>query len=509
MVLLIACANVAGMLLGRASARRQEIAIRRALGAGRGRVIRQLLTESMLLASIGGLAGGLLAHWLSGGITAASSWLPIAQDLDLRMDLRILVYATAVTALTAVLFGLAPAQRAAGFDVVASLKDDNGGSIGRQRMRRILVGAQVAMSTALLLWSGLFGRSLGRMQHVDPGFDPSGVLLATMTFERGSSPQVNSIVTSIPQRVRDSGAVESAGLSTIVPLAMSDREEFDVTFADSTGAMVRRPVLANRLSPGWFATMRIPLVAGRDFTGTDRDGAPRVAIVNETLARQFWNGDALGRRIVHNRQSLDVVGVVRDSKYWTLGETAAPALYLPVLQGSPRTVTVFARTTDRGSTTAVIQREVQRVAPELAVEIRPMDEAVAVALRPAQIGAAATGTFGVVAILLSGLGVYGLVSFAVLQRRREIGVRQVLGATPKDIAVLIVGTMARLTAAGITMGLAAGALGAMALRGFLVGVTPLDPVTVALDVAVVTIAALLACGPAALRASRTDPVRLY
>jgi predicted permease len=504
-VLLIACANVAGMLLGRASARRHEIAMRLALGAGRGRLVRQLLTESLLFAVAGGAAGGLLARWLSQGRAAASAWLPIARNLDLSLDLRVLAYATAVTVFTALIFGLAPARGAARFDVIASLKEDHGGSTGRHALRQTLVGAQVAMATALLLWSGLFGRSLTRARDVDPGFDPAGVLLATVTFDRESPQEIANILGALQQRVRESGA-DAAALATIVPLAMSGREEFDVAITDAAGALSRRSVVANRLSAGWFATVRIPFVAGRDFTAGDREGSPRVAIVNDTLARQFWNGAALGKQIVHNRQVLEVVGVVRDSKYWTLGETAAPALYLPMLQGTPRSVTLFARTADQRTTTRVILADLQRLAPELPADIQPMTEAVAVALQPAQIGAVTTGAFGLVAILLSVLGVYGLVSFAVVQRRREIGVRKALGATASDIGRMIVGSVARLTAAGMAIGLVAGSLGAIALRGFLVDVSPVDPTTVAADLALVTIAALVASGIPALTASRVDPV---
>jgi macrolide transport system ATP-binding/permease protein len=505
-VLLIGCANIAGMLLGRASARRQEIALRLALGAGSGRLVRQLLTESLVLAVIGGVAGTILANWLAGGFTLVSASLPFGRDVDLQTDARVLTYALGLTAFTAVVFGLAPARRAARFDVVSSLKDHHGGSTARQNMRRTLVGAQVAVSTALLLWSGLFVRSLGRIHDVDPGFDHDGVLLASVTFDRESAQNDAHILTALQQRVRNSGAVHSAGLASIVPLALAGREEFDVSIADAGGAINRRSVLANRLAPGWFDTLRIPFVAGRDFTWDDREGTPRVAIVNETLARRFWNGEAHGKQIVYNRQALEVVGVVRDSKYWTLGETIGPTLYLPFRQGQAHSMTLHVRTADPRATTGVILGEMQRLAPGLSVEIEPMSEAVAVAVRPARVGAVATGAFGTVAILLSVLGVYGLVSFSVVQRRREIGVRKALGATTRDIGLMIVGSMARLTGVGLAIGIGIGVLGAVALRGFLFGVSPLDPATVAAAIAVVTASALIASGLPALAASRVDPV---
>ena len=505
-VLLIGCANVAGMLLGRASARRQEIALRLALGAGRGRLVRQLLTESLVLALAGGAAGCVLATWLAGGFSVLSAALPFGGDFDVQTDARVLAYALVLTICTALIFGLTPARRAARFDVVSSLKDDSGGSTARQRLRRTLVVTQVAVSAALLLWSGLFIRSLTRIHDVDPGFDPAGVLLASVTFDREAAEAGIEMLAELQQRVRASGVVEAAGLASIVPLAMAGREEFEVSITEASGGTGRRRVLANRLAPGWFDTVRIPLLAGRDFTWNDRGGSPRVAIVNDTLAREFWKGDALGRQILNGREALEVVGVVRDSKYWTLGETVAPTLYLPLRQGIAGFVTLHARTTDPRATTRVVVEEMQRLAPAQPVEIELMSEAVAVAVRPAQIGAAATGAFGALAMLLSALGVYGLVSFFVAQRRREIGVRKALGARTQDIIVMILGSVARMTGLGLAIGLGLGALGALALRGFIFGVSPLDPATVAMDVAIVLLAVLAASGVPALVASRVDPV---
>ena len=505
-VLIIGCANIAGMLIGRASARRQELAMRLALGAGRARLTRQLLTESLMLALVGGMAGVMFAQWLSGAVVIAADFLPLARDLDLDTDHRVLAYALGLTALTAVAFGLTPARHAARLDVASALSDGHAGSTMRQKLRRTLVVAQVALSTALLLWSGLFVRSLSRIHAIDPGFDAHGVLLASISFGRAPTAVDRRLVEELQQRVGGSAGVSSVGIASIVPLAMSGREELEVTKADAPAGTEKQRVLANRLSPGWFATVRIPFVAGRDFTAADRDGSPFTAIVNETLARQFWNGDAVGKRIQHGRRSLEIVGIVRDSKYWTLGETEAPTLYLPLAQGPSAMVTLHARTADVSATTEVVVAEMRRLAPRLAVDIRPMTDALAVAVRPGQIGAAASGAFGIVAILLSALGVYGLVLFSVTQRMREIGVRKALGAGTKDVFLLVMTGVARPTSLGLAIGLGLGILGAMALGAFIVGVSPMDPLALSVAIAIVAGAAGVAAAVPAVTAVRVNPV---
>jgi predicted permease len=506
-VLLIGCANIAGLLIGRAAARQREIAMRLALGAGRGRLVRQLLTESLLLAVLGGAAGVLLAIWFVGSAGAIGARLPIPIDLDLRIDRRVLAYALGLSTFTSLLFGLAPAWSAARFDLVSSLKDDSAGSTARQRLRRVMIVGQVAICTALLLWSGLFLRSLRHIGDINPGFDPSGVLLATIMLEEGvvDDERGDRIFTEWTERVTASPGVQSAGLASVVPLALRGREEFSVSIpADAPGT--RRRVVATRVSPGWFGTIRIPLLMGRDFTWDDRKGAPDVAVVNDTLARQFWNGEAIGQRVNYGRRSLEVVGVVRDSKYRTIGETIRPQIYLPVRQSYMSEMTLHVRTTDMNGTRAALTREMRQLAPDVMVDVEPMSDAVAVAVMPAQIGAAATGVFGVVAMLLAALGVYGLVSFSVVQRTREIGVRKAIGARTEDILRLVVGGNARLLATGLCVGLGAGVLGAMALRGFLTGVAPMDPLALVSASGIVAGAALLASLVPALRAARVDPL---
>jgi predicted permease len=512
-VLLIGCANIGGLLIGRAAARRKEIAVRLALGAGRGRLVRQLLTESLMLAMIGGAAGVLLAIWLTSGVNPLLSRLPIPMEFDLRLDRSVLGYALGLSTLTALLFGLAPARRAARFEVVSALKDEAGASAVRQRLRRGLVIGQVAVCSMLLVWSGLFLRSLAHIGDIDPGFDPEGVLLASVELDDQThdSEFGRQFFVELQQRIAQSPGVESAGLAHVVPLSL-DNEEFDVIFEgdrpDESPA-ARRRIVANRLTPGWFGTVRIPFLAGRDFTWDDREGSPGVAIVNETLARQFWDGDALGKRLrVPGREErvVEVVGVVRDSKYWTLGEAIAPAVYLPFGQAYFRMMTLHVRTTDIRGTTDAIARDMQRLAPDVFAEIRPMTDIVSVAVLPARIGAAIAGAFGIVAMLLASLGVYGLVAFSVAQRTREMGVRKAMGAGTADLLRLVIGENLALAVTGLAAGLVLGASGATLLRTFIAGVSPADPMTLLGAAMLVIGAALVASGLPALRAARVNPL---
>jgi hypothetical protein len=291
----------------------------------------------------------------------------------------------------------------------------------------------------------------------------------------------------------------------VVPLALTGREEFDVSLPEDP-AGTRRRVVANRVTPGWFATVRIALVAGRDFSWDDRRGRPAVAIVDETLARQFWNGAALGRHLRYGSRSLEIVGIVKDIKYRTLGEAPRPLIYLPLRQEYGHFVTLHARTLDARTTAAVATTEMRRLWPDAEVHVESMDDAVAVAVLPARIGAAVTGAFAAIAVALAAFGVYGLVSFTVVQRRREIGIRRAVGATAADIVRLVLGHHASLVAAGLAIGVGAGAAGGTVLRSFLAGVGPTDPVALLAATGIVSGAALTATFLPAWRATRLDPM---
>jgi predicted permease len=506
-VLLIACANIAGLLIGRATARRREIAVRLAIGANRGRLIRQLLTESLVLALIGGGLGVIIAIWLMRGVNAVVAQLPIPMAFDLDVDRRVLLYTLGLSSMAAVVFGLAPARRAARFDLVSSLKDVMGGSVARQRLRRGLVVSQVAACSALLVWSGLFARSLAKISDVNPGFDPAGVVLARIEFDDLTHEPAQSAQTiaQIQQRLEQDPTIESVGLATVVPLSL-ENEAFSVTIGDTNGGPQRVRVLANRLTPGWFDTVRISLLEGRDFTWHDRPGAPDVAIVNDTFARRVWNGHAVGERVSAFDRHLRIVGVVRDSKYWTLGERTEPTIYLPFQQHYFRFITFHIRTSNQSAATALLRSELQRLAPDVFVDFSPMTDVLSVAAFPARVGAAVTGAFGALAMVLAALGVYGLVAFSVAQRTAELGVRKVIGARSIDLVRLILSETMTLAGIGLVIGLGLGALSAILLRTFITDVSPIDPLTLAGSALLVMGVALAASASPALRAVRISPV---
>ena len=511
-VLLVACANLAGLLMGRAVARSREVAMRVALGAGRARLVRQLLTESLLLAMLGAVAGVGLAVWSLQFLDVATAQLPFPVEFDVSLDRRVLGYAVALSILTALAFGTAPARAAARIDLVSALKDEGVGIMRRQRLRRALVVTQVAACTILLLWSGLFLRSLSQVNQVNPGFDPNGVLLASVTSSDSqprSPQQMESLFMTLQERVTAMPGVETAGMAWTVPLTLMSRESFSI-FQDGDPAGSRGTrVDANRLTPGWCAASRIPITAGRDFNWNDRHNSARVAIVNQTLANRLWQGSAIGRRIKYygDRDVLvtaEVVGVVADSKYWTLGEHINPTVYLAAQPA--RDMTLHVRTANLTTTADAIRREVARLDSTVNVELKPMRDALAVAVMPAQVGAMMTTTFAGLAAVLAMLGIYGLIAFVVAGRTREIGIRRAVGASTASIVTDVLTGSGTLVLIGLVGGLALGALSAPALGGLIVNVSPTDPWVLSGAAAVVLASALAASAIPAIRAARVDPL---
>ena len=506
LVLLVACANIAGLLIGRSAARTREITIRLALGSGRGRLVRQLLLEGVLLAAVAAAGGVLLSTWAVAALSSATAQLPLSIELDLAPDWRVVTYASILAGLATVLFGLAPARMAARTDLVRSLRDDR--PAGGQRFRRILVVGQVFACTALLLWASLFARSLGNVARADPGFITENVFVVDldgMAPHRAASDNERSM--RLVEQVRHLPGVQAAGLAMAVPLAFESNEEHGVVLLDGPAPAERR-VMANTISPGYFETIGVPLRAGRDLSAVDRAGAAPVVLVNDTAARQFWQGQAIGRRLrMWDRTGpvdAEVVGIVADSKYWTLGEEPTPTIYRPMLQRA-LPMNLFVRTLDPARTLPALRVQLEQTAA-LPGEIRRFGDATAASMLPARIASVATAGFGAAALLLAILGIYGLVAFSVAQRTRELGIRRAIGASTAQVIRAVMMSSLGAVSAGVAGGLFVGGLGGQGLSSFLVGVSPFDPL-VALGVTVVMLAtaACAAIGPA-IAAARVDPL---
>jgi predicted permease len=413
-----------------------------------------------------------------------------------------LLFTVAVSLVTSVLCGLAPARRATSLAVMPSLKED-AAAPHRQRLRYWLVVGQVGLSCALLLWGGLFARSLSAAARINPGFDPSGVVLGRVDFGSDMEPAARAaLLHELQRRVAALPGVQSLGTATVIPLSFTGREEMRMKIDNDPPENPGRSVMVNRIGTGWLETLRIPIVAGRDFSAEDRLGSPRVAIVNETLARQFWNGDALGKRI----GGADVIGVARDSKYWTLGETILPVVYTAHDQRPERAVTLFVRTNDVSGGVKAVRAEIARLDAGKFVDVQPMSQAVSAALVPARVGAIVTGSFGAVGALLAMMGIYGLVAFSVSERTREIGIRKAVGASTASVVRLMMSGMMLPAGVGVAGGIALGILGARALAGFIVGVPAYDPLTISVTVGLVLGTVILASALPALRAAKIDPL---
>ena len=520
LVLLVACANLANLLLARATTRRREIGVRLALGAGRGRLVRQLLTESLLLAVLGGVAGLTMAGWATGAIGAfIDRRAPEPVLVDASPDFGVLAFTAVLCVLTALAFGLAPALQASSPGVVGALKDGaSGAGFRRSRLRSGLVVLQVTVCTVLLACSSLVLRSLVNARDMSPGFATAGLLDAAVELgPRQLAPaQQRTFYDQLLERTRALPGVRSAALAELVPLGgsnsqMSAWEEGAPLPAD--GARPPAPYF-NVVSAGYFATIGIPVLRGREFTTADRDSAPGVVIVNETMAARWWPGEsAIGKRVsIDGPQGpwREVVGIARDAKYNSLGEDPPPFMYLPHAQLMRSGMVLHVRASSEAAATA-LRPALGRLLAELDPMLPParvvaIEEDMAISLLPVQAGAVLLSLFGAVALLLASLGIYGVTSYAVAQRTRELGVRAALGAAGSDLLRLVMGGTGRLVAAGLVLGVAL-ALGAgQLLASQLYGVGAADPVTfVATPVFLAAVAALAVYIPAR-RATRVDPI---
>ena len=529
-VLLIACANIANMLLARAAARRRELAVRLAVGASAGRLLRQLLTESVLLSLVGGLLGVALAWAMARGVTALlppRDVLPVA--VELALDRRVLAFAFGLSVLTGIVFGLVPALRAARPSVVPALKDAEGSGEGRGHrwsLQKTLVVAEVALSTLLLIPAGLFVRSLQAARAIDPGFDVERIASAPLSINllRYTSDQGREFYRQIVERVERLPGVESASVARVallngggrtVGFLVEGQPEPPEGFNFSEGGAAtraRNQINANVVSPGFFKTLGIPFVMGRDFGARDTATSPLVAIISETTAQLHFNGaNPLGTRVsFRGRQGpwYEIVGVVGNSNYATLGEDAVPVAYMPVAQNHETGMVLYARTSvPPASLIPGLRREIRALEPNLPVpEVQTMSDTIATSLYAARMGAWLVAVFGGLALLLAAVGVYGVLSFSMSRRMREMGIRLALGAEASGVFLLVVRDGMLLVAAGLLIGLVGGLAATRSLAAFLYGVSTTDAPTFAVSALVLLVVALAACIVPASRAMRVDPI---
>ena len=527
MVLLIACANVANLLLARASARRKEIALRLAMGARRSRLIRQLLTESVLLALLGGLAGLLIAFWTVDLLKATPPPVGIFSfNLDFSIDGRVLGFTLALSLLTGIIFGLAPALQSSQPDLLPSLKDESYSPVQSRRrftLRNLLVIAQVALSLALLICAGLFLRSLWRIQGAHPGFDADKVLTASLNINllRYTRQQGREFYRQTVERVGSLPGVESVSLARVVPISGGGRmtgfviegqDEQEINRRRNDGDDGLQVVGANVVGAKYFQTMGVSVLRGRDFAATDDENATRVVIVNETFTRQYFAGqDPLGKRMrlggSRNPWS-EIIGVARDSKYRTLDEFSRPFVYQPLAQNHETGMTLLVRATgDPLSVAGVVGREVNSIEKNLPLtDLQPLVALIGSSLYPARMGAVLIGVFGLLALLLAAVGLYGVMSYAVSQRTREIGVRMALGAQTRDVLRLVLREAMTLVVIGMAIGWGLAAALSRLIASFLFGVGAMDAVTFAAIPILLAMVALLASYLPARRAMKVDPM---
>lgn len=521
LVLLIACANVAGLLLARAAARQKETAVRIALGAGRPRLVRQLLTESVLLAGLAAAVGLLLA-WLGLRLVTAVGPADIPRLDEVGIDGRVLAFTLLVSLVTAVLFGLAPALQAARPDLTSSLKEGgkSSASLGSRRLRSLLVVAEVALALVLLVGAGLVIRSFLHLQRTDLGFQPESLLTMRITLYGEKRPEPHqwaAFYRDVAQRVEALPEVERASVVLLRPLSGPIGWDYDFQVEGQTPDEQKTNPTSNheRVSPGYFRTLGIPLVAGRDFTWSDGAETPKVAIVNQSMARRFWPGqDPLGKRLRFGRPGsegpwLTVVGIAGDVRYREL-QSIKPDIYVPFLQDPHWAMDLVVRTgSDPLAAASAVTAAVQEVDRDQPVSgITTMERALSDTVARPRLRSFILGVFAALALLLAAVGLYGIIAQSVAQRRQEIGIRIALGAGRPEVLRLVLRQGLGLTLAGLAAGLAlAAAVGATGwLSTLLYGVEAMDLVTFAAVPFVLLAVAVAASLLPALRATRVDPL---
>jgi putative ABC transport system permease protein len=515
LVLIIACANLANLMLARAGAREREIAVRLALGASRGRLVRQLLTESLLLAAMGATIGFLLARLVSASLVRAISTSDDSVFMSIGLDWRMFAFTAGLAVFTCVLFGLAPAIRASSMPPKTAMSAAGRSmTAGREgfSLRRMLVVSQVALSLVLLVGALLFARSLYRLTLVDAGFQADGLLITDVDFSRLNIPpeKRNEYMRQMLDRIRSVPGLENSATTNIPPMSGSGWNQM------VAGASVKEATYLSRVSPGYFRVFSTPLLAGRDFTDHDDMSAPKVAIVNETFVRKYLGGTSpLGKTFQLDvmqgspQFTYEVVGVVKDTKYYELKEENLPIAFFPVAQDDkpyPGIELVVRSDRTFSETTADLRRAMAAIDPGITIDYHVLKTQIRDGLLRERLMATLSGLFGGLAALLATVGLYGVISYMVIRRTNEIGIRMALGADRRMILSMIMREAGTLLSVGIAIGIVLALAGARAASSLLFGLRPHDPPTIAIAVFSLAAVAALASFLPARRAASLDPM---
>jgi predicted permease len=515
LVLLIACANVANLLLARAAARRREFAIRAAVGASRARIVRQLLSEGAVLASIGGALGVVIAWWASRALTGFGTGVfPIPVNFDFSIDRTVLIFAVGVSAVTAFLFGLAPAWSSSRPELVPALKASIEGNERRRfALRDVIVVAQLAMSLVLLVAGALLARGLLAAKNTDLGYDPRPVssLQFNLQMNGYDTPRGDALRKRALEALQALPGVTAASTASRLPLSPDINMDGLRVAGHHAETDEETPTDAVSIGADYFKVTGIPIVAGRAFTSDDIENARRVAIVNETLARQYWpKGNAVGSLIYsgsYKTKPYEIVGIARDHKVRSVGEDPRPYFHVPSAPSA--SINLIVRTTTPPQTALPMLRQaLWSIEPDIVfTEDVPAEEVAAATIAPTRIGAIVVGAFGALALLLAGVGLYGVIAYSVSRRTREVGIRMALGAERGTVLRMILGQGGRLALIGIALGAIAAAGVGQILQSMLYGVSTVDPIAYAGAAAMLLVVTVAANFLPALAAARIDPVR--
>jgi macrolide transport system ATP-binding/permease protein len=517
LVLLIACANVSNLLLARSLLRRHEMTMRLALGAGRGRLIKQLFTEGLLLSVIAAVGGIAVAYWCRNALVLA--FPPpapgIVIDFPGQIDWRVLVVSATICILSTLVFALVPAIHASHVDLSGALKSDGGGVVSgssRSRLRSALVLIQVALSFVLIAGTGLLLQSLAKIRNANPGFSTDVVGCSTALFSAGYKlDDAKSFYTQLLDRVRTLPGVESATLTRIIPFSYNVFSSSAIEVDGYQPPPNEQPTVEyNEVAEDYFATIGIPIASGREFTRTDDENAPPVAIINETMAAKYWPGkSALGQRVKVKDRWLEIVGIAKNANYRTKLETPTPFFYVPLRQNFGVQNTLLIRTRETpGAMVNPLAREVHALDPNLAPGVPyRLQEQVDQMSYSQRLAVTLVAVFGAMALFLAAIGLYAVMSYSVSQSTRDLGVRMALGAHSSDVLRLVISRGLRLTSAGIVIGAIAALMLTRLMGNLLYKVSPRDPLAFGFAFVIMTTVALTACFLPARRATRIDPAQ--